>query len=257
MNTTSSKVQSQNEVKVMMRINCFTPILVVLIALTACGGGGSGASAQTYPFRAALEKLTRAGSAFQLIATGTPATSAKDGECNGVLNETDGAATIPATFNGKVGWSSSITASIHFDNCVPADVSASETDYFDSNYLPIGSVVTGGNYGVYLVPPVVPESVSVGNSGVIGTLSFFTDSTMATPDGHADRTYVIEPDTSATAIANAISKVYDATGVLTSTSQVRYRIDIKGNLSIISQELVQINGSGTTRLVFRCAQSSC
>lgn len=232
-------------------------VLWLAATLSACGGGGGGAAAQTYPLRAALEGLTRAGSAFQLTATGTAATSAVDGDCSGTMNETDGAATIPATFNGKRGWSSDIIASLHFSNCTPADVTAAETDYFDSNYLPLGAVVSGGKFGVYLSPPVVPETVSVGSTGVIGTLSFFTDSTQATPDGHADRTYAIEADSATTAIANSISKVYDAAGTLTSTSQVRYRIDAKGKLSIVSQDILQVGTSSSTHLVFRCALSSC
>jgi hypothetical protein len=231
--------------------------LLLAAALGACGGGGGGGAEQTYPLRAALDNLTRAGSAFQLTAIGTSATSAVDGDCSGTMNETDGAATIPATFNGHLGWSSSIIASLHFSNCSPADVSASETDYFDSNYLPVGAVVNGGKYGVYLTPPVVPETVSVGSTGTIGTLTFYADSTQTTAAGHADRTYAIEADTATTAIANSISKVYDATGTLTSTSQVRYRIDTKGKLSIVSQDIVQIGTSATTHLVFRCTQSSC
>jgi hypothetical protein len=241
----------------MRTIRCFISLLLLAATLSACGGGGGGGASQTYPLRTALDSLTRAGSAFQLTATGTSATSAVDGDCSGTMNETDGAATIPATFNGKPGWSSDIIASLHFTNCTPADLTASETDYFDSNYLPLGAVVSGGKYGIYLTPPVVPEMVSVGNTGVIGTLSFFTDSTQATPDGHADRTYTIEADTATTAIANSISKVYDAAGTLTSTSQVRYRIDTKGKLSIVSQDIVQVGTGSSTHLLFRCAQSSC
>jgi hypothetical protein len=234
-----------------------TALLLLAATLSACGGGGGSAAPATFPLRTALDTLTRTGSAFQLKATGTSATSAADGDCSGTMNETDGAATIPATFNGKPGWSSSIIASLHFDNCTPADVTAAETDYFDSNYLPLGAVVSGGKYGVYLAPPVVPETVSVGDSGTIGTLTFQVSSSDTTAAGHADRTYAIEKDGDSvtTAIANSISRVYDAspTPVLTSTSQVRYRIDTKGKLSIVSQDIK----TPTTHLVFRCAQSSC
>ena len=36
-----------------------------------------------------------------------------------------------------------------------------------------------------------------------------------------------------------------------------YRIDTKGKLSIVSQDIVQVGTTTTTHLVFRCAQSSC
>jgi hypothetical protein len=236
---------------------------LLTVTIAACGGGGS-ATPQTYPLRAALDNLTRDGGHFNLVAVGTGA-AAIDGDCTGWLHEADGAAVGPVIFEGNAtAKSSTVTAIMHLDNCTPTDVTTSETDYFDANYLPLGAVVSGINYyGIYsATPPIlIPATVKVGDSGVIGTLNFQASSTDSTPKGHADRTYVIEPDAATTAIANSLSKVYDAAGVLTSTSQVRYRIDTQANLSIVSQDLVQYDNSKTpptqVHIVFRCDPAGC
>jgi hypothetical protein len=56
---------------------------------------------------------------------------------------------------------------------------------------------------------------------------------------------VIEADTATTAIANLISKKYNASNVLTSTEQDRYRIAADGSLTLISIDIQYANGSTT------------
>jgi hypothetical protein len=233
-------------------------VALVITAIAGCGGGG-GASAPTFPLRAALDKLARDGGHFNLLATGTGAVAA-DGDCTGWLNESDAAAIGPVTFEGTSNAkSSAITAIMHLDNCTPNDLTTTEIDYFDANYVPLGAVVSGIDYyGIYATTPAVsiPTTVKVGDSGVIGTINFQASSTDTTSKGHADRTYVIESDTASTAIANSISTVYDASGTKESKSEVRYRIDTQGNLSIVSQDIVKY-GASTVHLVFRCDPAGC
>jgi hypothetical protein len=240
--------------------------LLALMAATVSGCGGGGSSPlQTYPLRSALDALTRAGSSFTLTATGTgaAATKATDGDCSGTLVETDGAAIASTAFDGKPGWSTAVAATLTFSNCNLATVTATETDFYDSDLLPVGAIVDGVNYyGVYLTPPVIPATVQMGSTGDIGELTFYTDSTKTTKVGSAKRSFAIETDSLKSVIANSISKAYDAQdpAKLTSVSQVRYRIDTAGKLTVVSQDIVQYDNTKTppaeTHVVFRCT-SGC
>ena len=71
----------------------------------------------------------------------------------------------------------------------------------------------------------------------------YTDSTKTTSNGWSDDSYVIEADTSTTAILNSISKVYSSTSILTYTEQDRYRMTSTGALTPISLDIQYANGS--------------
>ena len=236
-------------------------IATAISFLTACGGGGGGgssgptntgpvASSLAFPLLSAFKSTTAKGSSYVLHATGTTATQSTDGLCTGTLSETDGPATTPATFEGSASLSSVSVGTISFTNCTPASTSATEADYYDSNYIPLGVNIQGGNYGVYLVAPQVPTTVTVGSTGLIGTLTYYADSTKATSAGRSDKSYVVEADTASSAIINVISKVYDASGNLTHTTQSRSRIDAAGNITPVSED-IQYSFTSTLHLVFR------
>lgn len=101
----------------------------------------------------------------------------------------------------------------------------------------------GVNYGVFLTPPTIPASVTVGGTGVIGTETLYTDSTKLVGNGRQDGSYVIEADTANTAIVNFIWKIYNAAGVLSSTSQVRFRIAMTGALVPLSEDIQYATGT--------------
>jgi hypothetical protein len=106
----------------------------------------------------------------------------------------------------------------------------------------------GVNYGVFLTPLAIPTSVTVGGTAVLGTETLYTDSTKSTPNGRTDLSYVVEADTSTTAIINVIFKGYNTGGTLTSTEQDRYRITATGTLTPTTVDIQYSNGS-TTHLV--------
>jgi hypothetical protein len=139
---------------------------------------------------------------------------------------------------------------ISFSNCTPAFSTSTATDYYDTNFLPLGFEEQGGDYGVLLVPPIIPDSVMVGDVGIFGTITLYTDSTKAFGNGRHDWSFVVEPDTATTAIVNLISKGYDASSQLLYTEQDRYRITSTGALTLISVD-VQFAPPFTAHLVFR------
>ena len=138
-----------------------------------------------------------------------------------------------------------------FTNCTPSSIADSSTNYYDSNYLPLGDVdASSGEMGVWQMPPNLPTTVHVNDVFVVGTKNYFTNTSGATSDGRMDITVVVEADSSNTAILNQIVKQYNAAGQLTSTTQGRTRIDAAGTLTRVSID-VQFATTSTTHLVFR------
>jgi hypothetical protein len=217
--------------------------------LVGCGGGGGSggssgpiASTLTFPVKSADAALTASGYTKNWTISGT---------CSGTAIDTTGAAAGSATFNNTSGLlSATNVTTMNFTNCVPSPSTSTATQYWDTNYVPVGINVSGGTYSVFLAPPTVPATATVGATGVIGTITRYTDSTTAVLAGHADFSYVVEADTANTAIVNIIMKDYNAVGTLTSTQQSRYRVATTGPLVPVSID-VQLSNGSTTHLVFQ------
>jgi hypothetical protein len=233
-------------------------VVLCVLGLAACGGGGGGSSAPagpvkstlSFPAASAVNTRTANGHTTTLTAKGTSATEITDGLCSGTITQTVGPVTGGATFENGPALSTVEVTTISFSNCTPAFVSSTATAYFDSNYLPLGVNVQGGNYGVYLVPPNIPNSIMVDDAGIIGTETLYTDSTKNVPAGRVDLSFVVEPDTANTAILNLIAKEYDASSQLLFTEQDRYRITSTGATTAISFD-IQFATTSSTHLVFR------
>jgi len=209
--------------------------------LSACGGGGGGspaASIQSFPFQAGYKAL---------IANGFSKPFTISGSCLGGGVKTAAAAATAATFGGAAALSSASSLTLSFTNCTPAPTAQTSISYFDRNYVPLG-FISDGVFGVYLTPPTIPTVVSVGQTGAIGTENLYTDSTKATSSGTQVLSFIVQADTSSTAIINLATKSYNAAAMLTETEQDLYRIDAGGTLTPISTDLQYTNGS-TTHLV--------
>lgn len=218
----------------------------LLVGLSGCsgGGGGGGGSAPAGPVTSTLS-FPLQGAYKTLVANGLTKTFTVSGTCSGTGSKTSAPATTAATFEGVAGFSVVGTLTMSLSNCTPASTAQTYTGYFDSNYVPLGMNSVGVNYGVYLIPPTIPTSVTVGGTAIYGTETLYTDSTKATGNGRIDQSYVIEADTSTTAIVNMIAKIYNAAGTLTATEQDRFRIAATGALTPISADIQYANGSTT------------
>jgi hypothetical protein len=213
--------------------------LASALLLSACGGGGSDSSTTTasttvFPLQAGYKASVVAGQSNSFSVAGT---------CPGTATFTASAA-VPANFEGVAGFSSVGVLNVSLSACSLNTISNTATNYFDSNYAATGSVSPPVSYAKFLTAPLaVPASVKVGDAGVLSTLTVYTDGTKATVAGQVVLSYVIESDTGATAIVNLISKGYNASNVLLTTQQTRYRIAAAGTLAIVS---IDIQASSTS-----------
>lgn len=224
----------------------------VVMLLASCGGGGGGGSSgggsttPTGPVTSTLSFPLKAGLTNSII--NNPSTYFNiSGTCSGTASNS-GLAPITATFEGVSGISEVTTQTISLSNCTPASTIGFSTDYFDINYVPLGSTFSDGTYSVFPTPPSIPTSVKVGDTGTLGTSNNYLNSTKTVLTGTDAISYVIEPDTATTAIVNKIDKSFNSLGVLTSTEQDRFRIAADGTLTPVSTDIQAANGS-TTHLV--------
>lgn len=215
--------------------------------LTACGGGGGGGTVSTGPV-ASTNTFNVMSGWQRLVSTGFSKTFNVTGTCTGTMTITAAPATTATTFEGSAALSAASVGSYSWTGCTPPSGSTTSIEYYNSNYVPLGRSIVSGDYGVFATAPSLPMTARVGDVYVIGTLTEYTNSTKNTPDGREDSTLLMEPDTATTAIANIISKSYNASGTLTSTEQNRYRVAADGGLTFISFDIQYANGS-TVRII--------
>jgi hypothetical protein len=216
-------------------------VISTVTALTACGGGGGSAvatgpvaSTNTFNLKSAYVALTSAGWSKIFTISGT---------CTGTISIASGAINASTTFETQPALSGTSVVTTTFSNCTPATSTTTETKYTDSNYMTVGYSISGGDYAVYASPLTLPNSVKVGDSAVVGTINRYTNSTKSTSVGTQVDSFVVEADTATTAIINAISRFYDASNVLQTTEQDRYRIDANNVLTPISMDITTASGT--------------
>jgi hypothetical protein len=237
-----------------------TTTILFSVILVACGGGGGGspspiagpvASTLSFPLLQAINGSTASGESIAMTAIGTSATQTTDGLCSGTYSYTAAPATGSTTFQGRAALSAPSAITLSFTNCTPSSIAESGTDYYDSNYMPLGDVnASSGRMGLWQAAPSVPTTVRVGDVFIVGTKNYFTNTSGSVNDGRSDMTVVVEADTSTTAVINQIVKSYNAAGVLQVTTQGRSRINSTGNITRVSVDL-QYTSPSTLHLVFR------
>lgn len=233
----------------MLKIIKTVGALSVLALMTACGGGGGGTSAPTTPV-ASTNTFNFLSGYQRYIAAATSESFTISGSCDGTATETSTAASNSTTFEGNPALSNVSVSTRLLTNCTPASSAGTGTSFYNpSTYAPLGSNEVGGDYGVY-GSTNIPTSVRVGDAGVIGTETLYTNNTKTSVAGRNDVSFLIEADTATTAIVNLIIKSYENSFTvlsLVSTRQVRYRMAADGTLTTIGIDVQFENGS---RLIY-------
>jgi hypothetical protein len=203
----------------------------------AGGGNGTTVSSLAFPIQTAKQAM---------ITNGQARTFTASGSCTGRSTLAHAPSTSAANFEGVGGRIASVqTVSASFSNCTPATLNSTQTYFYDTNYIPLGSS-SATEYRVFATPPSLPATVKVGDTGAIGTMDSYSDSTKTVPTGFETVTYAIEADTATTAIYDEITKTYNVANTLTLTEHDRYRISQSGSLELISVQVQYANGTTIT-----------
>jgi hypothetical protein len=223
----------------------FSAAIALTSGLTGCGGGGSSgpvSSTDSFPAYTALTSLDKNGYSYSFTIMG---------DCAGSGSITASAANTSVTFEGVNSFSATETLTMNIPNCNPPFIAQTLTNYYDTNYVPLGFNSPGVNYGVVQGALNIPSSVHVGDTGIIGTMNLWTDSTKTVQNGHEDISYVVKADTANTAIIDEIIKDYDVSNNVEVIEHHNWRIDTFGNLTPVSWDIQYANGYNSNfRLVF-------
>jgi len=238
-------------------------LLTVLLTLAACGGGGgstSGPSGNSLPvtstssfgFQSAWQKFLSNPYSKKLEVSGS---------CAGTLEYTHSAVSSPTSFyNNDLSFPhptilanpgfyvyNQLTTTSTLPGCVTSSSITRTTAYYDATtFAPYGykggtafngATSSKSNFREFSARVILPATVKVGDSGIVGTENFYLTSNFNKAGILPEKievTYVIEPDTAKTAIVNIISKSYGDKNNLTMIDQSRYLIDLDGNLTLSS-----------------------
>ena len=236
--------------------------LMTATLLAGCGGGGGGGSGTptpsgpvtstlSFPLQSAHKALVASGETRNFTASITLVSGTTvSGPCSATGSLSQAPAATVATFEGNTAALSAVTTltltTLASPGCNAVTTSATATEYFDSNFVELGHNTVGGDYGVFLTAPSIPASGKVGDTGIIGTETLYTNSTKATVSGTDAISFVIEADTATSAIVNVITKNIDVAGNVISTSQERSRITAVGAVTPVSEDTQFANGARVT-----------
>jgi hypothetical protein len=226
--------------------------LAITATLVACGGGGDSGpaapvvSTESYQFRNVYVNYITTSQTKQYTISGTSSGVAVTG--TGVVTFGN---VSPANFEGRAVLSRSVTATgslVVNGQSVPLNTTS--TAYFDSNYNPVGGVST--EYEVInSTPPSIPQTVKIGDTGILYTFNRYPTSTKAFSLGTNTVSYVIEPDTATTALVTIIGTEKDTSGKLTSSSSAVFRATASGNITLVKETSTDYTSNTTLTATYQ------
>ncbi len=222
------------------RSHKFLISLCLLLTISACGGGGGGnddsiqpvASSQTFPLSLILQNWVKENASFPVSISGT----ATDGIDSIPISGTGSfsVSNVESTFEGQksIKRASTTTGSLNA-NGINVPVADTSFDYFDLNYQPIGHTAVNA-YCIYANQSIIPISSKVGDTNSWFTGTCYSSDTKSIRISTTSVSYVLEPDTSSTALLKIIQKITDSSGNVGTTLNV-YRVYTSGLFSRISE----------------------
>ena len=217
---------------------CLPACLAIL--MSACGGGG-GYNAPAMPPPAASFDL-QAGM-HQMVTNGLSSNVALSGTVtvNGVSTAFTGSGTfmrppaMSSTFNGTAAMSQTTTISGSIMAAGQTSTySTSVTDYYSSSDSAFLGEVSANEYDVAQSPIVFPTMIMGGSSGMLGTLSRYTDSTMSVSLGMVQVSYstLTSMDMGSPIGIAVTTQIYNAQNMLIETDVTNYTMTSSNVISL-------------------------
>jgi hypothetical protein len=220
-------------------------------ALSGCGGGSSTLAttptATSFDLQTGVTGLVMNGQTATVALSGTAIISGSSVPFTGTGTLTLAPA-VTATFNGAGALAQTETISGTVTAAGQSEpYSSSVTDFYATgNDAFVGE--TGTNeYDVAQAPFTYPTAVMAGSSGVLGTTSNYTDSTMAVAQGTTQVSYAVTAVSgSSTSVMVAITdQVNDTQGTSVETDVTNYSLTDAGVLSLVSASVQDSSGTLT------------
>lgn len=216
--------------------------VAALTILSACGGGGGGSSSpatstETFQLRTAYVSYITDSRSLPFTLTGV----ASGINVTGSGTVTQGSLSS-STFEGQPALAKTTSMTGSFTgNGQTVSLANSVVSYVDSNYNPLG--FSGSEYEVVSSLTSIPATARVNDTGVLYSSIRYTTSSKTVRNGTATATFVLEPDTSNTALLKIIEIERNGSGTTTSTSTTTFRMTPAGALTRLSESVVEGSSS--------------
>jgi hypothetical protein len=218
-------------------------------ALSGCGGGGGSAVATTPPasfdLQSGISGLVTSGQSVAVTLSGTAIASGSSVPFtgSGTFTLAPGAST---SFNGEGALSQTETISGTVSAAAGSvPYSLSVTDFYATgNDAFLGE--TGSNeYDVAQAAFAYPATVMAGSSGVLGTTSDYTDSSMSVSQGTTQVSYAVTAvsGSSSSVMVAITEQVHDTQNNLVETDVTNYNLTSAGVLTFVSATAQDASGS--------------
>ena len=230
--------------------------LMALILIGCGGGGSSGSSAPAissappvFNYKSASQVLHNSGQSVSFNATQTGSAN-----CNGSGVITVSPATTATTFyvtpsQSINAWMATSTVTLNWTNCTPATTKISEIDYFDANSLQPRGFSTNSGFGVFLNPPTYPSTVAADETGTIGTMNLYMNSTESTLLGYSDWSYsVVAGSISNTVLITITAQTYNSSNALIETVSTVGQLTSSGTVTIKSETIQNLQTGNVVTL---------
>lgn len=206
-----------------MKSSMTMAIVMGVIGLTGCGGGDSGpiASAASFPLEASQSSVATTAGSYS-------ATAIDGGNTWTWLVSTTPSA--DESFEGSSSKVASVSQTLK-KNGATASVTSYKSYFSVNPYRSRGARYSDGTYAVQTQPGSYPVSATVGQTGSLGVLTVYTDSTKSVTLRTTESTWSLEPDTSTTAYLCVNSVVKAAGGAVEGTSAGCFRINTAGTVT--------------------------
>jgi hypothetical protein len=218
------------------------------LLFSACGGNGYNAAAPSsanFDLQTGIAKMVTNGLSANVSLSGMVSV-------NGVSTTFTGSGTftrapaVNATFNGTAASSQTTTVAGTITTAgQTAPYSTSVTDYYASSDDAFLGEVSGSEYDVAQTPLIFPTMVVGGSSGILGTLSRYTNSSMSVSLGTAQVSYsVMAPVDPGSPIGVVVTtKIFDTQNTLIETDVTNYTMTSSSVIALSSASAQ--NQSGT------------
>jgi hypothetical protein len=207
--------------------------------ISACGGGNSPSASMppppaNYDLQAGMAKMVANGLSSNVSLSGTVTVNGVSTAFTGSGSFTRPAG-ISATFNGITALSLSTTVAgtvTAAGQTLP--YSTSVTDYYASSDSAFLGEASTGEYDVAQAPISFPTSITGGSSGILGTLSRYSDSTMSVSLGTVQVSYsTLTPVDPGSPIGIAVTtKIFDTQSTLVETDVTNYTMTSSNVVSL-------------------------
>jgi hypothetical protein len=208
-------------------------------AMSACGGGGGSAMSPpttSFNLQAGFARLLTSGQTSSVTLSGSAIVNGSTIPFTGSGTLTLAPA-VNATFNGAAALSQTETVSGTVSAAgQSAPYSTSVVDYYATgNDAFVGE--TGSNeYDVAQTPFTYPATVVGGSTGILGTVSDYTDSSMGVSQGTTQVSFLVTAsvDPGSPVLLEITDKIYDPQNNLIETDVTSFTLTASGVLSFVS-----------------------